>query len=669
LLSSVVSERDAGVAPLSRALAPFTLLALALASSAVAQIPVLDEPRVPRHWSDLAGELPSEPFTAVAVDPRDADNLFAGNDGFVFKSDDGGETWRPVLSFPRGLSVDVELALEDPAFAFGRADDPAAESIVLEIEEFDVTADDDDDDDDDDSDQNSQNPPDFSDEVAFDVTALPPATGGDDGLPTGDADLRRRYGREEPGVRAIRFAPGTKAAIWVATPRGLFRSTDGGEVFTQVDLPGGAVANDVRDLAIDPGDAGTLFAATAAGLLITRDGGATFTRGPDDTGHLPALSLAAARSGGLRVVVLGTATRALRSIDGGATFRALLLKGESAFTGVAVVAFDPRDQTTYAGTSAGLFAGERSAAILERRASLSGERVLAASIDPRRVRGIAVGMAGRGVRQSNDTGITLLQLPDQLPAETVADIARPTKESDALIVATERGIFRFDEGTGISVATDRLRDLRKIWSREPTLAETARAAVAWARVSPASYDDMVGRMRIAKLAPRLTLDFRWAFGRSAGLEFGDITNDEYILETDPEELEFLRGGDAALLMPGRATDWTLMATATWDVDQLVFRSEELTASRELSRQSVQERRILDRVRALFNARRRAMMQIYLDEPGPPLQRTRQILRLAELTSLLAAVTGGRFIDDARNNGAELSELDAATGALFNLEAK
>ena len=60
----------------------------------------------PRHFEDITGDLPSEAVTAVAVDPSDDRVLFAGIDGFLLRSTDGGESWRPVLSFARGLALD-----------------------------------------------------------------------------------------------------------------------------------------------------------------------------------------------------------------------------------------------------------------------------------------------------------------------------------------------------------------------------------------------------------------------------------------------------------------------------------------------------------------------------------------------------------------------------------
>lgn len=77
----------------------------------------------PRHYEDITGDLPGEAITAVAVDPDDDQLLYAGIDGFLLRSNDGGESWRPVLSFPRGVALD-EADAETRARALDA--DPAA---------------------------------------------------------------------------------------------------------------------------------------------------------------------------------------------------------------------------------------------------------------------------------------------------------------------------------------------------------------------------------------------------------------------------------------------------------------------------------------------------------------------------------------------------------------
>lgn len=645
------------------------LLAALLAAGASLAQP-MTAPRSPRHFADISEGLPEEPVTAIAFDPGDPEVLFAGLDGFLFKSDDEGGTWRPVLSFPRGLSIDAEMAIGESAESDldveldasplpTRADDMDAVDLADEVDLEDA----------DDAEELEEL------EEALDDNALIEGesavlfgegdlAGGVSGLPAGDADLRTTFPREEAGVRAIRFAGPSSRVVYVATPRGLFRSVDNGETFSQLELPGGALANDVRDVAIDPLNGSRLYLATADGTLLSVDGAATFRRAPDLLGSTPALAVLAKRVNDQDMVLLGTARGLWRSWDAGTTFREMLLQGVSAFEGAGAVAFDERTGITYAGTLRGLFAAEREASLLEPRRAVFGEPVFAISIDPRRDRGVAVGIGERGVVQSEDTGITLVDLPDVLPARIAFDLARPADDPDAIVAATERGVFRFVKGTGIRVTEDRLRELVAEWKREPSLRETAEAAIRYARLD-GSLLDVSGRARLAPLLPELRVRFRYKNGRPEVDEYVVAVEDpDAFDEDDAEEIIDLARDGILVDAPSRGVTWDLFALATWQLDAIVYSPVEAQAARQLPTLYLARQRVLNRVETLYTARRRLMAEIYLDDgEARPADAARKVLRLAELTALLGGITGGAFLDLAAERGAPLAELTgSAPGA-------
>lgn len=652
-----------GTAPLSGTAALVVALALLLPSDGRAQD---TPPRVPRHFTAISDGLPEEMTTAAAFDPGDPEVLFAGLDGFLFKSDDGGGTWRPVLSFPRGLSIDAEMALQEGTAGDADLDDDSP--LPARVEDPDLPIADDIDLRDADDLEELEELEEAVDDAALDDPGLDdtlrPSRGGRDGtsLPAGDADLRASFPRQEAGVRAIRFASPSSPSVFVATPRGLFRSVDGGESFTEIELPGGALVNDVRDVAVDPMQPTRLYVATADGTLVSSDGGAGFTRAPDLLGTTPALAVIARRVNDQDMVVIGTERGLWRSWDGGATFREMLLKGVSAFEGVGSVAFDERTGITYAGTLQGLFAGERESALLEPRHALFGEPVFAISIDPKRDRGVTVGLADRGVVHSEDTGITLVDLPDVLPATTAFDLARPSDEPDAIVAATERGLFRFVKGTGIRVSEDRLQRLVRDWKKEPSLEETAIAAVAYAGLDPNELRDAISRARFAPLLPELRLRYRYKRGRPDREEYIVAVEDpDAIDEDDTEEILDLARDGVLIDAPSRGVTWDVYALATWNLDAVLFNPAEMRAARQLPTVFAARQRVLNRVETLYTARRRLMAEIYLsDKAVHPAKHARTLLRLAELTALLSAMTGGAFLDVAQQRGAPLAEL---TGSL------
>lgn len=611
-------------------------------------------PRVPRHWQDLSIRLPAERFTAVAVDPGDPEVILAGADGFLFKSDDGGESWRPVLSFPRGLAVletDAEADEErDGDERSGRLRAEArddAEALRDRADELREDADDA-------TDEDSSEDPDALEAAAEELEDVAEAVD----MPAGDADpLLLPFPRQGPGVREIAFVAPGQRTVYVATARGLFRSVDLGERFTRIEVPGGTGANDVRDLAIDPLRPSRLYLATAVGLLISKDGAASFERASGRLGFTPVLAVEAAQVEGEAMVLVGTERGLFRSWDGADTFRELLLKGLSPFEPIVALAYDPRSHISYAGTAQGLFAGERKSAILESRALVEGHMVVSLSVDPLRPRGVAVGLLGQAVVHSEDTGITPVDLGDPLPANDALALARPADDGDALVVATDRGLFRYTRGTGISVSLDRMRELERRWAKEPTLSEAGDAALAYARVSVDAYEGMAWRARWAGLAPELRARYRYLNGRPDRETYVVLVNDPDVFDADNLEdfIDLYRDGDVERV-PSRGQVHEVFVLASWDLDRIVFAPWEMRHVRLKPTLVSAEQRVIGRVRSLYTARRRLAAQIYLDgERGDAREYAARLLRLAELTSQLDALTGGFFTKAAEARGARLDE--------------
>jgi hypothetical protein len=694
-------------------------------ASAQAQAQALgDAPRVPRHWSDISLSLPEASVTALAVDPGDGEVVFAGVDGFVFKSDDQGESWRPVLSFARGLPLASEQRLNtgqgrreqgeldmdgdpdvdsmgersvtpgldpnfDPAFnpdldfsldpSFDPSIDPTLDPDLLGIPtgaiqgEFDEFGDFEDTGDfealGDLADLNDAF--DAADFQAFDASPM-----GEGDLPAGDGDLRDRFPRQGRGTRAIRFVGPGSTTLYVATPRGLYRSTDTGESFVQLSLPGGQLASDVRDVAIDPVRPDRIYVATAAGSFLSLDAGAQFEQLPGRAGTDPGLAVLARRVGKKDLVLLGTERGLLRSWSGPEAFLELLLKGRGPFEPVGVLALDDRSGITYAGTLRGLFVGERDAAILEGRQSISLDPIWSLSVDPTRARGIAIGLPDHGVVQSDDTGITLLELPDALPATTAYALARSRFEPDALLAGTERGAFQLVKGTGVRVGQEQLRRLMRAWQKEPSLQETTGAALAYAQIDFQRTLDMMSRARWAALLPGLqaTFDIR---NQTPDRQILVVSADNADLfdESNIDEILFLSGDGLFDQAPSQGIIWQVFVVLTWNLDRTIFNASEVAAARQLPILLNRERQVMTRVRTLYGARRRLMTQIQFNkDTGEARQEAARLLRLAELTSLLSATTGGAFVQMAQERGASLPELELEyglfrdpepTAALFN----
>lgn len=619
----------------------------------------------PRHFEDATGDLPNEPITVVAVDPDDAEVLYAGLDGFLFKSDDGGDTWRPVLSFPRGTAIDATDfentdtgagsadAADRPSagvsFRGGAEDDGFGDALDGRDDGRDDDGFDDEDEEGDEEGEEGDLPDgslDADDDADLDdVDSV-------DGYSADDVLGLVAFARAGPGVRALTFVPTSRGVFYVATPRGLFRTTTGGVSFERLQIPGGARENDVRDVAVDPARPSRLYVATAAGLMVTPDGGTTFAPAAGNAGYSAGLCVAAERMASGVLVLVGTERGLFRSTDGGDTFLEVLLRGLPPFSAVAAVSISRDNGTYYAGTARGLFVGERGASLLERYGGIPDVLVQAVSPDPFRLRAVAVGTRTRGVLFSPDAGLTLDEGAEQVPAGEVLAFARGAKPDD-LLVATDRGVFRSVAGTGVRMSAKALQKLREIWRREPSLDDIAAEALAWNRLEVDVMGGMSLRAGLARWLPQLRARYNAGTARIQRDIFILRAGDQLPPGLDPDNDDSDLFGDFGAFLvqaPQAPIAHTLWVELAWDLDKIILSDGEVAALRQGPRWWAAERRVLDRVQSVWAARRRLMTEMALGDGARGRSAARddvyRQLRIEELTAQLDAATGGVFSERA-----------------------
>lgn len=206
----------------------------------------------PQAWSRLETS-DVHALTFVANDPQ---RLLFGHHGGLRASDDGGRTWRDLVSGSDAMAVSAV----------------GPDSVVIAGHEV-----------------------------------LATSTDGGRTLAALRTDL--------PGTDIHGFArdPANPAHMWAALATGgLFETTDGGSTWTQVSQD-----NTLNLVSVRRGDATELLAVDASGLIKSSDGGRSWSSLPTPP-TFPMTALAA-RDGG-DVLYAGSTTGLYRSADGGRTW-------------------------------------------------------------------------------------------------------------------------------------------------------------------------------------------------------------------------------------------------------------------------------------------------------------------------------------------------------------
>lgn len=143
------------------------------------------------------------------------------------------------------------------------------------------------------------------------------------------------YGPHSTGVADIVLDPRSPATRWIAVDT-VYKSEDGGASFH---LSASGLENlYIRFLAVDPGQPDVLYAATAdfgdvgRGVYRSQDGGAhwTLVAGGGDFTSIWSLAAAPGRAPGDPGMVFVGTDRLYRSVDGGASFEAVISFDNSA---------------------------------------------------------------------------------------------------------------------------------------------------------------------------------------------------------------------------------------------------------------------------------------------------------------------------------------------------
>lgn len=395
-------------------------------------------------WSPAIG-LEGGLIRALALDPQRPTTVFAATlDAGVFKSEDGGGSWRPLTIASNGTRVDsLAITAQEPETVYagtgggvfkstdGGASWQAANSGLFGKE----------------SAQERQHRLDEGYVYALvvdprDSDTVYAGTWIRGLLKTmnGGASWQRLAFRS---VGPVVLDPNDPETIYVGlvgafvgrgrAESGVSKSTDGGRTWQ----PAGLSGTNVDALAVDPKHADILYAGTAEGLLKSSDGGNTWR-----AGGLKG-SVSEVKIDPEKPTTLSAATNAgiFKSTDAGRTWQTLNLG-----RGAIALALHPHNPATlYAGTESGILkttdAGGSWRAL---NSGLTAVRVMTLVVDARNPGTAYAGIQGQGVFKRTDA--TWRAATSGLTNLETSAIAVDPQTPETVYVGTEGGIFKSTDG-------------------------------------------------------------------------------------------------------------------------------------------------------------------------------------------------------------------------------
>ncbi len=316
-------------------------------------------------------QVPAKAWTAIgpdggdarslAPDPKDSQHLYLGTtSSWVYQSGDGGKSWQRLAKLGKADDLIVDSIFVD-------ASDP--KTLVAGVWKV--------------------------DEQGGGIYISHDA--GKSWAPVADMDGQ--------SVRALTQAPSNPKMYVAGTVKGVYRSTDGGQHWSEISPPQFAELHEVESVAIDPADTNTIYAGTWHLPWKTTDGGQHWSNIKegliDDSDvfsiiidpHAPAVVYASACSGIYKSDSAGAQFHKVQGIPSTARRTRVLMQ-------------DPDNQSVvYAGTTEGLYKTEDAGTHWSR---LTGPDVIINDVfvDPKNDQRLLLATDRSGVLASNDGGKT-----------------------------------------------------------------------------------------------------------------------------------------------------------------------------------------------------------------------------------------------------------------------
>jgi photosystem II stability/assembly factor-like uncharacterized protein len=385
---------------------PFTLYAGAFAGG------VFKSTNGGESWRALDVDPAGAFRGALAIDPRRSGTLYVGTGRGVFKSVDAGETWRLSSAglFGKEAESEREWRLVE-GWVTRLVVDPRNSKLVY----------------------------------AATYGGVAKSADGARTWRRLNAGLTVTFhvnGRKQTRPRlvsALALDPSQSRTIYAGTEvfgvfkgPGVFKSTNGGRRWRPAGLPG----RSVHALVVDPGSPKTLYAATSEGLFKSTDR-ATSWRALPPSDSINFLTL---RPEG---IYAGTSQGVLTSLDGGESWQRVGAGFEGA--SISNLAIDPESGTVfYAGTSAGVYKSTDGAHTWhDVNRGLTATGVASLALDAEASRTIYARTWGSGLFRSVDSGGSWQSINNGLPSRDLDAVAVDPRDGTVIYAAVRNdGIFK-----------------------------------------------------------------------------------------------------------------------------------------------------------------------------------------------------------------------------------
>lgn len=341
-------------------------------------------------WSSINSGLPSNVLN-LAIDPVNAQTLYAGTSGSLFKSTDGGNSWQPL----NGAWASMSLAIDSSSTVYAGTNNGVFKS-----------------------------------------------TDGGASWSNTTSGQTNRY------IRTVAIDPNDNRTIYAAAGTGgnltILKSSDAGASWIPV-TSGVDTSVDIYSLAVTPGNSQTIFAGSYVGIFKSTDNGSSWNQ--SNRGVYPVDLSLTVDATDQQTVYVGTYSGIFKSTNGGSSWQGVN-RGLYGNEGVYVLTLDPRDnKTLYAGTYGGygLYKssdGGNSWSFISSPAR--NVRGIAISADSQT---IFVGTYGNGVYRSGDGGKTWSTVNNGLTSRNVWSILLDPSNSQTAYVGTyDAGAFKTTDG-------------------------------------------------------------------------------------------------------------------------------------------------------------------------------------------------------------------------------